>query len=78
MIGLKHCVSCHDNFYNPNCWSRESGKMVWRLSIGIDERPPYKGKKKMRVPSCWHGGGSNRTVMVKPESITEEGYWKMF
>lgn len=26
----------------------------------------------------WDGGGSNRMVMVKKESITSEGYWKMF
>ncbi|MCK5016925.1 MAG: hypothetical protein KAS32_07615 [Candidatus Peribacteraceae bacterium] len=78
MITLNHCSGCHDNYYNPNCWSRKSGNLVWRLPIGVDEVPPYKGKKKKRVPNCWHGGGSNRTTMVKPESINTDGYWKMF
>ena len=78
MIDLKHCCGCYQNFYNPNCWSRKSGKMVWRIIIGVDERPPYKGKKKKHMPSCWVGGGSNRVIAVKPESITKDGYWKMF
>ncbi len=74
MIELKNCMSCHDNFYNPNCWSRKSGKMVWRVPVGVDEPPPYK-KKQIRVPDCWHGG-SNRIVMIKKESLRKDGYWK--
>jgi hypothetical protein len=78
MLDIKHCQGCHDNFYNPGCWSRESAKLVSRIPIGVDEPPPYKNKKKQKVPCCWHGGGGNRTIMVKPESITKDGYWKMF
>ena len=86
MIKKKCCIGCHDDYYNLSstsgssdgvCWSRKSGKMVWRIPIGVDEPPPYKNKKKIKVPICWHGGGSNRTIMVKPESITKDGYWKM-
>jgi len=77
MIEIERCQGCHDNYYNPNCWSRKSAKIVWRIPIGVDECPPYKNKKKIRGPSCWHGGGSNRTIMVKSESITNDGYWKM-
>jgi hypothetical protein len=58
------------------CWSKKSAKIVWRISVGIDESPPYKNKKKIRVPNCWHGGGSNRILMVKSESITKDGFWK--
>lgn len=80
MINLKHCSGCYDNHYNCSetggCWSRKSGTMVWRIPIGVDERPPYLHKKKKRVPSCWHGGGSNRTIMVDPNSIDSRGYWK--
>lgn len=87
MIAQKHCSGCHDNYYNSKstsgssngmCWSRKSGQLVSRIAIGVDEPPPYKNKKKIKVPDCWHGGGSNRTIMVKPESITKDGYWKMF
>lgn len=77
MIKLNHCSGCHNNYYNPNCWSRKSGKLVSRIAIGVDEPPPYRNKRKIKVPSCWHGGGSNRTIMVKAESITADGYWKM-
>jgi len=80
MIQEKHCVGCHDNFYNcgraEKCGSRKSGKMVWRIPVGLWERPPYKGKKKVRVPDCWHGEGSNRTIYVKPEALTSRGFWK--
>lgn len=76
MIDLKHCAGCHDNFYNPGCWSRKTGKMVWRIPVGMWERPPYKDKKKVRVASCWHGSGNQRTIMVHPDNLTKEGFWK--
>jgi hypothetical protein len=84
MIDRKDCAGCHDDYYNSSltipdgmCWSRKSGKMVWRIQIGIDEPPPYINKKKKKVPSCWHGGGSNRTIMVNSKNLTIDGYWKM-
>lgn len=86
MIDRKYCSGCHDDYYNsPStsgssdgmCWSRKSGKIVWRIPIGINESPSYKNKKKVRIPDCWHGGGSNRTLMVKPESIGADSYWNV-
>jgi hypothetical protein len=75
MIDSKHCVGCYNNYYNPGCWSRKRGKMVWRIPVGVDQIPPYKQKAK-RVPSCWRGGGSVRVVMVDKNSLTKDGYWK--
>lgn len=79
-IQIKHCAGCHDDFYNHNqkggCWSRKTGKMVYRVPVGMWEQPPYKDKKKIRVPDCWHGSGNQRTIMVEPEDLTKEGYWK--
>ena len=75
MIDLKYCAGCHDNFYNPGCWSRKTGKIVWRIFIGVDEMPPYKNKRKKRVPDCWHGG-SSRIIAIKAESLNADGYWK--
>jgi len=76
MISQNYCVGCHDNFYNPGCWSKKSGKIVWRIMIGMWEAPPYINKKKKRVASCWHGIGNQRDIAVKPEAIGSDGYWK--
>lgn len=80
-MDVKHCAGCYNNFYNQGdkcCWNLKSAKLVWRIPIGVDERPPYKNKKAKRVPSCWRGGGSNRTIMIKKEALTKDGYWKSF
>ena len=79
-MNKQHCSGCHDNFYNHSqkdgCWSFKEAKLVWRIPVGMWENPPYKNKKKVLVPNCWHGEGSNRTLYVKPEAITSDGYWK--
>ena len=77
MIDLKHCRGCHDDFYNPGCWMRKKGKMVWRIAIGHWENPPYLNKKKKRVPNCWHGSGNQRIHYIDPEkSLDSRGFWK--
>jgi hypothetical protein len=79
----KHCYGCRNNFYNGNnphgvkeCWSLKDAKLEWRIPVGYWENPPYKNKKKVKVPNCKHGEGSNRTIWVKPESITKDGFWR--
>jgi hypothetical protein len=85
MIDIKHCRGCYENYYNSSstsgssdgmCWGRKTGKMVWRICVNMWENPPYKNKKKVRVPDCWHGIGNQRDIMVKPEAIDSNGYWK--
>ena len=82
MIQQKHCAGCRNNFYNSGasdtgkCWSRDTGKMVWRIPIGMQEPPPYIGKKKKHVPDCWHGDGCYRTIYIKPEALASDGYWR--
>jgi len=78
-----HCKGCKDNFYNGNndlgvkeCWDLESAKIVFRIPIGLWEKPPYLNKKQVRVPDCWHGKGSNRILYINPEAINAKGYWK--
>jgi len=69
---LKHCVGCHDNFYNCAahsgsstglCWSLPSMKLILRKEVSIDQRPPWTQKAR-KFPSCYH---RQRFVYVKPE-----------
>jgi hypothetical protein len=73
MLNTKYCVGCKNNHYNPDCWCRKTGKLVWKIAIGIDEPPPYIGKKSRRVPSCFIGKG---IVMISKTVLTSDGYWK--
>ena len=73
----KHCRGCYNDYYNYNadggCWYREKAKLVWRMLIGVHERPPYK-KGKKRVPDCWRG---QQVTAIDPEkSLDKNGYWK--
>jgi hypothetical protein len=79
----KYCRGCSDDFYNGNndlgvreCWAFKTAKIVWRIPVGHWERPPYLGKKKVKVASCWHGRGSNRVHYISPEALDSRGYWK--
>ena len=81
-MDVKHCSGCRNNFYNGNnqhgikeCWNLKSAKLVMRIPVGHWENPPYLDKKKVKVPTCWHEVGSNRTHYVEPERINSEGYW---
>lgn len=80
MMDKKHCRGCRDDFYNNrtdgDCWCLESAKLEFRIPIGMQEPPPYKHKKAVRVPTCWHGSGPYRTIYVKKEAIDSNGYWK--
>lgn len=76
-----YCRGCRNDFYNDpiagkQCWSFKTAKVVWRIPIGHWENPPYKNKRKMRVPNCWHGEGPNRTHYIKSEELTSDGYWR--
>lgn len=81
MMDKKHCKGCRNNFYNSSnglngeCWSLKSAKVEWRIPVGNWERPPYN-KKKVRVASCYHESGSNKTHYIKPEALDSSGYWK--
>ena len=84
MMDQKHCSGCRDNFYNGNnsydiqrCWMLDTAKLVWRVPVGNWESPPYKGKKKVRVPDCFHGEGPNKTHYVNPAAIGDDGYWRL-
>lgn len=76
---LKHCVGCSNDFYNGNndldikqCWSLASAKLVPRLRIPVSMCPPYTMSPK-KVFNCRHERGY---VLVDPENITKDGYWR--
>jgi len=80
MNTTKHCAGCRDNFYNgrqnvtgDKCWNLESAELVKRLLIPVDLRPPYLHLKQKTVPNCYH---RERHVTVKPEALTDKGYWR--
>lgn len=79
-MNVKHCAGCRNNFYNGNndmgiteCWSLKSAKLVKKIAVPVDLPPPYKHLKAKTVPDCYH---VDRIVMVKPEAIGKDGYWK--
>lgn len=77
----KHCRGCRNDFFNSGgvagCWRLPTAILVSRIAIGHWENPPYKNKKKYRVPICWHGEGTNRIHYIDPKKdLTAEGYWR--
>ena len=79
----KFCNGCGDEFYNGNndvgvkeCWHFKKAKLVPRIMIGHWENPPYKDKKIIKKPNCYHERGNNRTHYVIPDKIDSNGYWK--
>ena len=79
----RHCRGCESNFYNGNnnlnvkeCWHFKDAKVEWRIPIGHWENPPYKNKKKVRVPNCYHERGNQRIHYVHPARITKDGFWQ--
>lgn len=76
----KHCRGCRDDFYNSavegGCWCLKDAKLEWRIPVGMQESPPYKNKKAVKVPNCWYGSGPYRTLYVKKEALDSNGFWR--
>lgn len=75
----QHCLGCEDDFYNgknpygvQECWLLKTANLVPRILIHVDQPPPYNIAPQ-ELPSCYR---KKRFVTVKPESLTESGYWK--
>ena len=73
------CSGCYNNDYNhglggsKECWSYSDAKIIKRLAIPVDMRPPYNAKNAKSMMSCYQ---QKRMVFVKPEVLTSDGYWK--
>lgn len=82
MLDRKYCSGCRNNFYNGNnphgvteCWSRSTGKVVWRIRIGNFESPPYLNKKRFRAADCWHAESCG-DHFIDPTKLSAAGYWQ--
>lgn len=74
------CVGCRDNFYNGNnqygvmeCWHFPTASVEDRIIVGVNQRPPYDITATKKCLSCYKPSGS---VAVKPQALTNEGYWR--
>ena len=77
----ENCIGCENDFYNgknnlgvKECWSFEDAKIVPKIMIGHWENPPYKDKKIIKRPNCYHERGNNRTHYIDPKKVSKEGY----
>lgn len=77
---LKYCKGCTNDFYNGNntmgvkrCWSLPSAEVVQRVAIHVDRMPPYMNVEPETTLNCHTRRGY---VMVKPEAINPQGYWR--
>ncbi len=61
----KHCVGCHDDYYNcgtvettgaANCWLLKKAKLIWRKEVSVDQSPPWEQKAKL-LPDCYRKPG---------------------
>ena len=73
------CSGCTDNFYNGNnnlgvkeCWMFKTAELTKRIRIPIHQPPPYTQKPEL-LANCRHEKGY---VLVKPEAIKSDGYWR--
>lgn len=73
------CGGCYNDEYNQGlggakeCFSYKTMKVTKQHKIHIDQVPPFKDMKPEWYPSCYN---QQRFVMVPPDGITKEGYWK--
>lgn len=79
----KKCKSLCNGCYNQDywfglggakeCWSFKGAKVIKRLAIHVDQRPPYDVKNSQYMLSCYT---RKRMVYVKPVALTKEGFWR--
>ena len=73
------CAGCYDDEYNhglggaKECWSYETARIVKKLEIPIELRPPYDLSSAKDFFQCYRKPGF---VHVSPDSLDTKGYWK--
>lgn len=73
------CAGCYHDDYNhgfmgvKECWSFDSAKVIKRIPIDVDRRPPYDKKAAKPMMSCYN---RKRMVYVTPDALDSQGFWK--
>lgn len=74
-----NCIGCYNNDYNSGlggskeCWSFKDAKMIKRIPIRVDQRPPYNKSNAKKMPNCFN---SQRMCYVSPEVLDDKGFWR--
>jgi hypothetical protein len=67
----KRCNGCRDDFYNgknpfdvKECWLLDKAKLIRRVAVHVDQRPPWKQKAQW-TPHCY---SMERYIFVAPDN----------
>jgi len=70
---LRYCEGCHDGIYNlSECNSLSTAKLVWRLKVRNDQRPPF-ADEPIQVLHCRHGSPWCYLAAVAPRRGKAKG-----
>lgn len=73
------CSGCYNDDYNrglggaKECWSYKSAKIIKRLSVHVNQMPPFNAENAEPMMSCFN---RPQWCCVSPDALTSEGYWK--
>lgn len=73
------CNGCYNDDYNrglggsKECWSYKKAKIIKRIPVHVDQRPPYDATEARDMLNCFK---SPRMCYPEPTALTSEGYWK--
>ncbi len=73
------CSGCYNDDYNnglggaKECWNYKGAKVIKRLTVHINQMPPYDRKSATKMMSCYN---KPQWCYPSPDALTKEGYWK--
>ena len=73
------CNGCYNDDYNyglggaKGCWLFGCAKVIDRITIHINQLPPYDKKNAEKKLDCYN---KPQFVFVEPKNLTHDGYWK--
>lgn len=73
------CSGCYNDDYNSGlggakeCWSFSGAKVTDKISVHINQTPPYDKNNAEKKLSCYH---KPQWIFVEPKNLTSDGFWK--